>query len=80
MSLKRQKYLSWEQFFISVAQICALRSKDPNTQVGSCVGNNLNQIVATGYNVLPCGLDDGLYPWGNDQEWIYSKYSYVDQA
>ena len=32
---KRQEYLSWEDYFMSVAFLSAMRSKDPATQVMS---------------------------------------------
>ncbi len=43
---KRNDYLSWDYFFLSVAHFCAMRSKDPHTQVGSCVVNQIGQIIA----------------------------------
>ncbi len=49
---------------MSVAKVSALRSKDPNTQVGACIVNDRQQIIATGYNGLPRLLDDDNYPWG----------------
>ena len=30
---KRDEYLSWEDYFMSVAFLSAMRSKDPSTQV-----------------------------------------------
>jgi dCMP deaminase len=47
---------------MSVAKVSALRSKDPNTQVGACIVNDRQQIIATGYNGLPRLLDDDNYP------------------
>ena len=35
MTPKRGDYISWDEYFMGVAQLSALRSKDPNTQVGS---------------------------------------------
>merc|ERR1712216_936470 len=32
--LKREGYLSWDEYFMSVAFLSAMRSKDPSTQVG----------------------------------------------
>ena len=34
---KRQDYLSWDEYFMGVAQLAAERSKDPSTQVGCCI-------------------------------------------
>ncbi|WHQ36361.1 dCMP deaminase family protein [Spiroplasma sp. SV19] len=77
---KRADYLSWDDFFLSVAHVCAMRSKDPHTQVGSCVVNALGQIIATGYNGLPRGLNDDEFPWARDGEYLETKYPYVAHA
>ena len=37
MSDKRKDYISWDEYFMGVAKLSALRSKDPNTQVGACI-------------------------------------------
>ena len=34
MSDKRQDYISWDEYFMAVAKLAGMRSKDPNTQVG----------------------------------------------
>ena len=34
---KREDYISWDEYFMCVAKLAAMRSKDPNTQVGSCI-------------------------------------------
>ena len=31
-SSKRKDYISWDEYFMGVASLAALRSKDPNTQ------------------------------------------------
>ncbi|KAF0851524.1 MAG: dCMP deaminase family protein [Spiroplasma poulsonii] len=77
---KRTDYLSWDDFFLSVAHVCAMRSKDPNTQVGSCVVNQIGQIIATGYNGLPRGLNDNEFPWAREGEYLETKYPYVAHA
>ena len=38
---KREGYISWDEFFMGAAVLCAERSKDPNTQVGACIVNDL---------------------------------------
>ena len=37
MSEKRMDYITWDEYFMGVAKLSALRSKDPNTQVGACI-------------------------------------------
>ena len=34
---KREDYISWDEYFMGVALLSAMRSKDPNTQVGACL-------------------------------------------
>ena len=35
--MKREDYISWDEYFMGVAKLAAMRSKDPNTQVGTCI-------------------------------------------
>ncbi len=78
--MKRQTVLSWDQYFMSVAHLSALRSKDPNTQVGACIVNDDNIIVGMGYNGLPKGCSDDEFPWGNIGEALDTKYAFVVHA
>jgi len=55
--------LTWDEYFISIAYIASLRSKDPKTKVGSCIVNQDNRIISTGYNGMPNGCDDTQMPW-----------------
>ena len=34
MSNKRMDYINWDEYFMGVAHLSALRSKDPSTQGG----------------------------------------------
>ena len=58
MSNKRKDYISWNEYFMGVASLAALRSKDPNTQVGACIVSEDNKILSMGYNGLPIGCID----------------------
>lgn len=80
MSEKRRTVLSWDEYFMSVAHLSALRSKDPNTQVGACIVNEDNIIVGMGYNGLPKGCSDDEFPWGNVGETLNTKYAFVVHA
>ena len=33
--MKREDYISWDEYFMGIAMLAAKRSKDPNTQVGA---------------------------------------------
>ena len=53
--MKRQGYITWDEYFMGVAILTAQRSKDPNTQVGCCIVDKEQRILSTGYNGLPWG-------------------------
>jgi len=78
---KRQEYLSWEDYFMSVAFLSAMRSKDPSTQVGATIVNDEKKIVGIGYNGFPKGCSDDELPWGKtDDDKFNTKYMYVCHA
>lgn len=77
----RKDYLSWDDYFMSIAKLSALRSKDPNRQVGCCIVEpESKKIVSIGYNGFPRGCSDDDLPWGKDGNWINTKYPYVVHA
>ncbi|MFT5698629.1 MAG: dCMP deaminase [Desulforhopalus sp.] len=78
--MKRKNYLSWDEYFMSVALLSAQRSKDPSTQVGACVANEQNKIVGVGYNGFPQGCSDDELPWDRQGAFLDTKYPYVCHA
>ena len=52
MNHKRTDYLSWDEYFMGVAMMSGMRSKDPNSQVGACIVSEDNKILSMGYNGL----------------------------
>lgn len=66
MNGKRQDYLSWDEYFMGIAMLSGMRSKDPNTQVGCCIVSQDNKILSMGYNGLPNGCSDDEYPWARE--------------
>ena len=76
--MKRQDYISWDEYFMGISILAAKRSKDPNTQVGACIVSKDNIIISTGYNGMPKGCSDDVFPW--DREGEQTKYPYVVHA
>lgn len=77
----RLDYLAWGEYFMAMAFLSALRSKDPSTQVGACIVNKKNKIVGIGYNGMPLGCCDNLLPWGKTStNRLQTKYMYVCHA
>lgn len=75
------RILSWDEYFMGVAKLSGLRSKDPNTQVGCCIVNQNKKIVAVGYNGMPIGCNDKDFPWDVKEGSLENtKYAYVVHA
>ena len=41
---KRQDYISWDEYFMGVAMLSGMRSKDPNSQVGACIVSGREKV------------------------------------
>ena len=78
--MKSTDYISWDEYFMGVAMLSALRSKDPSTKVGACIVNQNKRIVGIGYNGLPCGCNDDEFPWERTGGFLDTKYAYVVHA
>ena len=77
MSDKREDYISWDEYFMGVAQLSGMRSKDPNTQVGACIVSSDNKILSMGYNGFPSGCSDEEFPWAKEGAELDTKYPFV---
>ncbi|MBR1393831.1 MAG: dCMP deaminase family protein [Ruminococcus sp.] len=78
--MKRQDYLSWDEYFMGIALLSAGRSKDNNTQVGACIVSDENKILSVGYNGMPTGCNDDEMPWEREGAFLDTKYPYVCHA
>jgi dCMP deaminase len=79
--LKRSNALPWDDYFMSVAFLSSMRSKDPSTQVGACIVNPDKRIVGIGYNGFPRGCSDDELPWDREAaNELDTKYPYVCHA
>ncbi len=80
MGKQRKDYLSWDEYFMGIANLSAMRSKDPSTQVGACIASQDNRILSIGYNGTPNGYDDDIFPWDREGDAKDTKYLYVVHA
>lgn len=80
MSTKRQDYITWDEYFMGVAMLSAMRSKDPGTQVGACIVSEDNKILSMGYNGFPIGCSDDDFPWNREGEPLENKYFYTTHS
>lgn len=75
--MKREDYITWDEYFMGIAILSSERSKDPSTRVGACIVNDDNKILSMGYNGAPTGLSDDIMPWGREGNNLETKYPYV---
>jgi len=75
--MKRTDYISWDEYFMGVAKLSGMRSKDPNTQVGACIVSSDNRILSMGYNGFPNHCSDDIFPWEREGSTLDTKYAFV---
>ena len=71
--------ITWDEYFMGIAILSSLRSKDPSTQVGACIVDGDKKVVSIGYNGMPRHIHDEDLTW-NKGEGLDSKYLYVCHA
>lgn len=77
---KRENYLSWDDYFMSIALLSGQRSKDPSTQVGACIVDINKRIVSIGYNGFVNGCSDDDFSWEREGDFLNTKYPFVVHA
>ena len=81
MTGKRDGYISWDEYFMGVAKLSGMRSKDPNSQVGACIVSSDNKILSMGYNGFPMGCSDDEFPLAREgEDELDKKYLYVTHS
>ena len=52
--------MRWVEYFRELAHTVKKKSKDKNTQIGAVIVGTDKEIVSTGYNSFPRGINDGV--------------------
>ena len=68
--------MNWDEYFINIAEQVKLKSKDKRTQIGVVVVGKDNEIVSTGYNSFPRGINDNI----SDRQERPEKYFWFEHA
>ena len=68
--------MKWDEYFINIAEQVKLKSKDRKTQIGVVVVGKDNEIVSTGCNSFPRGINDNL----NERQERPEKYFWFEHA
>jgi dCMP deaminase len=63
-----REVVSWDEYFMAIAETVSTRCKDPITQVGVVIVNEEKRIISTGYNGMPPGYPETPETWGHPQK------------
>lgn len=68
--------MNWDQYFLGIAEQVKLKSKDESTQIGAVIVGGDKEVLSTGYNSFPRGLDDSL----KERQERPEKYFWIEHA
>lgn len=68
--------MNWDRYFMEMARLAATRSKDRSTKVGCVLVGPDNEVVSTGYNSFPRGINDDV-PERHERP---EKYKWTEHA
>lgn len=60
----KTRFESWDELFVRMARLVALKSKDPSTQTGCVIMRDM-RVLSVGYNGFPIGVDDDRDRYAN---------------
>ena len=72
------KNYSWDQYFMTLAYLISMKSKDPSTRVGAVIVGVDKEIISTGYNGLPRNIDDKLNRY-TDKNYKYLSSNHAEE-
>ena len=67
---------SWHDYFMTMVHLVATRSKDESTHVGAVIVGHDHEVISTGYNSFPRGINDN-YPKRQERP---EKYFWFEHA
>jgi len=76
VDMKLNNNMEWTEYFLNIAEQIKLKSKDQSTQIGAIIVGEDNEVLSTGYNSFPRGLDDSK----QERQKSPLKYHYMEHA
>jgi len=68
--------MNWQEYFLNIAEAVKLKSKDQRTQIGAVIVGKDNEIVSTGFNSFPRGINDNV----EERQQRPEKYYWFEHA
>lgn len=72
----RRDDISWDEYFMKMAEYIKTKSKDRSTQVGAVIVGEGHSVLSVGYNGFPRGVNDDI----NDRHKRPIKYMFTEHA
>jgi len=69
---------NWPNYFMEIAQLVSIRSKDPRKQVGAVIVDTNNRILSTGYNGFPKGVFEHSHRWKKENKNLYVIHAEIN--
>ncbi len=70
------RFEGWDDYFMAMARLVAKKSKDQSVQVGVVIVSISHEVLSTGYNGFPRGIDEK-----DPTRWLRPvKYQFVEHA
>ena len=68
--------MNWIDYFLNIAESVKLKSKDRRTQIGAVIVGEDKEIVSTGFNSFPRGINDDV----EERQVRPEKYYWMEHA
>ena len=68
--------MTWNEYFLNIAEAVKLKSKDQRTQIGAVIVGQDKEIVSTGFNSFPRGINDFV----EERQQRPEKYFWMEHA
>jgi dCMP deaminase len=68
--------ISWDDYFMTMVYLVAMRSKDQNTHIGAIAVDDLNIVKSAGYNSFVRGINDEV----SERQVAPEKYFWMEHA
>ena len=52
--------IDWDTLYMTMVYLMAMKSKDKKTHIGAVVVGQFNEIISTGFNGMPIGVNDDV--------------------
>ena len=70
--------MKWDDYFMTMVYLVAMRSKDESTHVGAVIVGPNKEIRSTGYNSFPMGINDDV-PERQERPEKYFWFSHAER-